>query len=250
MNNRNNNNNTQQVKSKSSRKNAGKGRPNMDQQALIQKLNSARLPKYLGMRGPFPTDELVHIKYKENIVMQGASPFVVVDYRLNSAYQTRVGGATGTNAGFAGSIARYLSYRVENVKIRFDVIANDSGTPATFGFLCNDTQVSTVLTTWANAQQALSNTGAYAVGSVGEIGGLSVYRSPTFDIPPSSIVGNPLLYYSDRDYTGTSTSNPNQAVWGSMIVVSDASSVNLTNGVVVNMNIELITRFFSLQVLL
>lgn len=205
-------------------------------------------PQFRGQRGPFPTYEIVNCRYLQRIVVQdGANPFKVVDFRISDVRQPVQGGPVGVSTGWTGSISRYLSWRVESVKMSIRVVSNDTGSPFTFSVFCNDTQVTTLVNNYQKCLQVCTNTMSMFRSSVGEIGGMSVYVSPTRSFPVYTVVGDKKLYESDRDYCGTSTSSPNQEVWGSFILISPDPTINLPNGVILDWDIEMRTRFFSLN---
>lgn len=208
--------------------------------------NMTHVPRSVGMNGPFPQDDIVNIRYFERILVAGAVSFIVVDFRINSSWQPRSGGPTGTSSGYIGSIARYASNRVEAFLLSIRVAANEPSISCSFGVVFNDTQPSTAITTYQQALTAITGTSSYFRGTVGQTTGLSIFRSRgSVRIDPGSIVGNPLMYFSDRDFAAATGANPNQSVWGSFILLSDTPAQNLTNGVFLDWDSELRTRFFS-----
>lgn len=227
-------------------------------ETIVSAANSSRIPGSRGMRGPFPQSEIVSFRYTDRIQINSvANSYAVVDFRMNSVWQPRFGGPTGTSSGYVGSAFRYLNYRVENFKFRIRTNSNEPNISLSFGMILNDSQISILLTSFQTALTLLGSPGTYAKGTIGETTGMSRYVSPTFSVSPAKIVGNPLMYYSDRDYTGTlgtpliavpiNGTNPNQISWGGFVVVSETPAIPITNGLFADFDFEMTTRLFSVN---
>jgi len=217
---------------------------------LYTKLTNSRIPKSLMGNSPFPPSELINLSYDEpTLVLQGAVSYVVREFRLNSAYDfdPLLGG--GTMSGYASAIARYALYHVEHTWIKYTAVSNESstGTPITFGLIYRDTQPSTTITSYALAQSALGQAPSSGYNMVGTSLGNSVYRSPTYSINPGDIIGKPLTYQAEQGYDGSATTNPVQVIWCAIIVLAPTAVINLTNGLIVSLNVRLRTRFYSLN---
>jgi hypothetical protein len=189
------------------------------------------------------------------MVVQGASSFIVVDFRINSVWQSLVGGPTGVMSGYNCSAFSYASYRVEGFKLNIKVVSNEPGIGMSFGVVFNDTQPSTKISTYQQALTTLASTATYFRATVGSTAGMSRYISKTENVSPAHVVGNPLMYYSDRDFSGSlgtpliavpiPGTNPNQAVWASFILLSESSATNLTNGCFLDWDAEYHTRTYG-----
>jgi len=204
-----------------------------------------RIPKSLGLGGPFTPDEVVRCRYFERIQVAAASPFLVIDFRMNSVWQPRVGGATGTASGYAGSVIRYASNRVFDFRMTTRVTSNEPAISVSFAMIFSDTQPSTVITTYQQALTAFGSTFSYNRGTVGQTTGMSRYVSPSVKMSPGQVVGDLSMVFSDRDFAAPSGANPNQAVWVSFIAISEIVGINLTNGVFLDYDVEMRTLFFS-----
>lgn len=225
------------------RRGTRRGKKGGRERGLVSVMNASHVPRSLGKTGPFPQEEMINYRFYERLAVQGSASFVVVDYRVNSVWQPR--SATGTSSGYVGSSARYASYRVENFKLTINVAADESTLNVAFGVIFNDTQPSTIITTYQQAETAITSPMSYFRGTVGIVSGMSIYRSPGLSINPGAIVGNPLMYFSDRDFASPFGSNPNQAVWCSFIAISSGSSSNLTAGITLTWDSEMRTRNFG-----
>jgi len=208
-------------------------------------MNSTRIPGSSIIRGPFPQSELVKYFYTITENPAGAFSFQAVDFRANSVWQPMVGGATGTLSGYTGSAARYASSRVESIKFRFRVANNETANSLGFGMIGNDTQPTTIITTYQQALTALGSSRCFVRDTVGYTSGMSIYRSRWFKTSPAQIVGDPLMVFGDRDFSAPFGSNPNQIAWLGFIVLSESGSINITAGCYVTIEIELVTRNFG-----
>jgi len=212
---------------------------------IAHHLMMIRIPKSLGLGGPFSPDEVVRCRYFERIQAAAASPFFVIDFRMNSVWQPRVGGATGTASGYLGSVARYASSRVFDTGLTIRVASNEPNISVSFAIVYSDIQPSTVITTYQQALTAFTSTFSYCRGTVGETTGMSIYKSARVKMSPGQVVGDLSMVFDDRDFAAQAGANPNQAVWVSFIAVSESAAINLTNGVFLDYDVELRTLFFS-----
>lgn len=219
-------------------------RPRQDPQAQISHLNAlVRVPKQ--MKGPFPYSETIRIRTYFRYVMQGAAPYLVLDFKLNDVYNPiPASGSLGLSAGYAGSASRYTAYHVQGIQVKISLSCNENFS-VTGGLVFSDTQESTVITSYALAERAFVSTGcAHRAQLATQTGqGRSVF--PTFKIAPSSILGNPMVYYSDTNFVSSYGSSPAQVVWGAVILISDTILTNLTNGAFVDIDLTQITRNYS-----
>ncbi len=213
---------------------------------IAEEINRSRLPKIVN-RGPFPTDMIVRLKYYSRFIISGASPFLVTpEIRLNSAFQPLVGGPTGTVAGFAGASGIYDSYRVESVAVRCGYVNNENFSVSAC-MIVRDTQPSTSITSFVLAEQVYGSGPSIHKAILGYNTGNGTYNGQYVKFGLGKTVGNQLMYLADRDFASAVTTVPNQVVWGSMLVLSDNAAQNLTNGIFCDVEIEMVTRFFSLK---
>jgi hypothetical protein len=205
----------------------------------------ARFPRDLMGSTAFPTNQMRKMVFHERLLLQGAVPFIVQDYRVNNPFSPT--GGAGTCTGFAQLAAIYAEYLVVKIRFRFNVVSNENALPVFFGCILRDTQPSTTIASWANANDSLELAPTTGPLVVGETSGQGVYRSKWYTVDPSDIVGNRLQYYGSGSYAGLTSTSPSSIVWLSFLLVSDVSATNLTNGGFIDMFIEMTTNFFSLK---
>ncbi len=234
----------QTAKGKRNVKRQRRNNPRLNELQLLHNLGQGRLPKDLMGSAPFPGSMTKKMLYHQRLLLQGAVSFVVQDYSVNSAFSP---GTSGSCTGFSQLAAIYAAYLVIKVRFRYNVVNNENALPVYFGCIARDTQPSTTITTWAQANDSLELAPTTGPQAVGETSGQGVYRSKWYTIDPSVIVGNPLQYYGSGSFSGNVTGSPSAIVWVSFILASDLSTTNLTNGAFLDMYLELTTEFFDLK---
>jgi len=212
-----------------------------------QLLTHTSIPRSLMHNSPFPPQMVTKLLYYEpNLSIQpGSVAFFVRDWRMNSAYDPDPAVGGGSLAGFTQLAAIYNIYQVINFRFRFEVSTQEAAQSLQFGFTFKDWQPSSIITTYAEAQDALELAPTTGPHMVGVISGNSVYRSRWYSLHPGDVVGNKLLYMSTAAYSSVVTTNPSSIVWASLVLISDTSAGTIPNGIVLNMFMELTTRFYS-----
>jgi len=213
--------------------------------SIISVAQSTHIPRNVGGTGSWPSEMMLNLVSTLTFNPAGAVPFSVIDFRLNSIWQPFVGGATGTASGYAGASNIYSNYHVERVTISFTVAANETANSCSFGFVLNDTQPSTLINTYAKAFTALGSRMCFLRSTIGDTAGTSLFRSRSKAINAGDIVGNPLAYFGGLDFSGSMGANPNQAVWGSFVLMSESASLNITAGVITTIRICQRTRLYG-----
>jgi len=141
--------------------------------------------------------------------------------------------------------AIYSLYLVTGFKIRYVVAGNEPAIPVNFGLVFRDIQPSTVITTYALAQNSLEVAPTTGSNMVGETTGQSIWRSRWIKIKPAAVVGQAFSYYGTPAYGAAVTANPTALIWCALVATSFAAGTNIANGVIVSMNMQLSTRFYS-----
>ncbi len=216
----------------------------VNEKALLHDIVQARFPRNLMGSTAFAASMTRKMCFHERVLLQGAVPFIVQDYRVNGVFNP---GAGGSCTGFAQLAAIYSAYFTFKVRFRFNVAANEPALPVFFGCIARDTQPSTTIASWANANDSLELAPTTGTLVVGEASGQGIYRSRWYTLDPGDIVGNRLQYYGSGGYGGLTSGLPPSLVWVSFILASDVAGTNLTNGAFLDMYLELTTEFFSLK---
>jgi len=213
----------------------------VDHQALEREM-IARVPRGLFHKFAGKPWDQEYFGFSDSLVVSGASPFLVRDYRINSGWQPVPGGLTGTMSMYTSSAFKYAIYRA--LTHYLGIAVNNNELFRVSGYVIfSDTQPSTKITSYALAVQYAKAAFAYLQFSLGYATGQGRFdqlRRPIKN-PIAEIVGNPLDYYASDNYAGTlgtpliaipvAGTNPAQTVWASFVIYSDGPLQNLTNGV-------------------
>jgi hypothetical protein len=237
------NNKTKQTKRKQQTK------TKRNENISFDELSRTKIPKSLMHASPFPMEMTRTLTFFEpSLVIQDASnPFKLREWRINSVYDPDplIGG--GTVAGYHQLVAIYDQWKVINFKVRYEVAGNEPNVPVIFGLIFRDQQPSTIISAYADAQNALEIAPTTGPNIVGQTTGMDVYRSPWYKVKPSSIMGNPLTYNGAIEYQGSTSANPTQVIFLGFVALSIGSTINLTNGCILTIYMEFTTRFYSLK---
>lgn len=207
---------------------------------------STSMPRSV-LKSPFPNCEYVNcvVNFWGNVV-DAAAPFVLLEFRLNDLFVPYTGSPI-SSSGLASAAARYDSYKVRSVRFSVSVLAREQFNCMS-GLFLRDAQPSTLITTYQQAVSALTNGPSTCIGTVGLTGGVSRYTARSGRIELSHIVGDPMMYMSDRDFAALVNAGPNQIVWGAFILASEDVSINLANGVTAKITMEQGSCFFSKKI--
>jgi len=233
-------------------------RKRVDHQVLEREM-IARIPRGLAHRFSGKPCDQEYFGFADSLVMSGASPFLVRDYRMNSGWQPVPGGLTGTMSMYTSSAIKYAIYRCLTYFLGIAVSNNELFRVGGY-VIFSDTQPSTLITSYALAVQYAKAAYAclqFSLGYATGQGRFDTLRRPIKQ-PIAEVVGNPLDYYASDNYAGTlgrpliavpvAGTNPAQTVWASLVVYSDGPGMNLTNGVFLDW--ESYTRTFLYSLLI
>jgi hypothetical protein len=184
------------------------------------------------------------------VVQAPLLPYAIREWRINDIFDPDplIGG--GTVAGYTYYTTAYNRYRVYKHECQFTVCGNEPGIPVTFGVVYRDARPSTIITSYAQALDALEIGPTTGIQMVGQTSGQSIYRSRRLRIHPAAIMGDPQEYMSDVSWAGSTSTSPTQTVWMAFIAVSISPIVNLTNGVILTMNQIFTVKWSSSQKIL
>ena len=214
-----------------------------DMETLIH-LMQPKLPKSLYRNNPFPLSMERKLLFQFDGLIQGSSPFLIKEFRLNSAYSPD---GVGTPSGYNELNAIYNFSKVISGKFYYRLDNNETTYPIIFGIVIRDIQPSVYFTTYTKAQGALEVAPTTRSDIIGQASGQPRFESKEFKIDCASVIGNRLEYLASPLYSCDGATQPNQAIWIALILLNSQSSVNLTNGAFVNICLELRTKFYSLK---
>lgn len=222
------------------------GRTAVSQNQLVTTLSSVHLPRTQMRLNPFPVEMVVRSTYASTIeLFSGVNAYAVKDLVVNDVRQPDRAVSEDAN-GYAWYSQVYRAFRVTHCAVFFD-IANVDASPINVAFVFNDTQPSTLITTWASARQ-VAGSGITTGGSlVGGITGNSLSRNHRMKIALGDVVGGMIPYLSNTSYAGSDAASPTQSIWGSFIAWSYDGATAIPDGVAVNANFIFTTRYYSMR---
>jgi len=231
----------------------GGGKTPMSSQALVNAINNVPIPKCWGTRNlGAPPHERVIMAFEQSYIIQGAAPFIVYDFKMNTpVVPDPTLGATYPATGVPSWSQIYNQYIVEFFELRYVVTANEPTFPVSFGFTLKDFQPSGAGTTYKLASNLLAIEPTDGFHSIGETTGMSMWDSNIHAKPklkpisPAAIVGNPFEYHGELSYSSSFATVPAQSLWASFVLLSVNSSTNLTNGVKLTVSLLYHTLMFS-----
>ncbi len=222
-----------------------KGSKKVNEHVFLHDVVQARFPRNLMGSTAFPSSQVRKMCFHERLLLQGAVPFIVQDYRLNGVFNPTGAGTSCT--GFSQLAAIYNEYFAFKARFRYNLVSNENALPVYFGCIVRDIQPSTTIASWANGNDSLELAPTTGPQCVGETSGQGVYRSPWYSIDLGDVVGNKLQYYGSGNYASVVTANPAGITWLGFVLTSDLATTNLTNGAFIDMYLEITTEFFSLK---
>lgn len=234
---------------KTKRNNLNPGKPRQNRR---RRRNNQKIVNSNSLRGnfPFPESQQHWLRGQFNFTLQGAALFALHEFRINSLFDFDVTGGTAND--FSGTIqlsAIYQSYFVESIRFRYTAEGNETAQGVCFGFTLKDGQPSLSITTLAKAVDSLEVFPATGPATVSQTSGQPIFRSRWFSTPLGKVLGNPRSYNSSIEYTGAFGANPAQSLWMAAVAYTNGAS-NITNGVIINLTVELRVRVYSLQTLM
>jgi hypothetical protein len=218
-------------------------------QQLFGHGDQVKIPNYLHPNAPTPMTQTVKMSFIEpTLVLNSAvSPYVIREWRINDIFDPDplIGG--GTVAGYTHYTTAYNRFRVFKHMCQFTICGNEPAVPVTFGLIYRDARPSTIITSYAQALNALEVGPSSGISLVGQTTGSSVHRSRMFKIHPGAIMGDPEEYMSDINWAGSTGFSPPQTVWVAIIAVSISPLNPLTNGIILTMNQWFTVKWSSSQ---
>jgi len=210
---------------------------------VLNLLTKTNIPKSLMRNSPFPQQMTRKLIFHNNTLMtSGVKPIKVFDLIINGA--SKPDGST-IPSGFNELALIYPIYKVMSVKIKFTFANNEPSIPVSIGMVFRDNQPSLSLLTWINGLDSLEVSPSTGSTMVGETTGMSIFKSKTYKVNCGDILGNPMEYLGDHEYSSLVTTTPVGKLWVGFILLSDVPGTNLTNGGFIDIYMEMTTMFYG-----
>lgn len=238
---RNNNNNNNNIRNGAKMK---KKRNN--NRSTLDMLSAAKIPKSPERMSPYPAEVISRCTYISAVeLFSGVNAYAVKEFAINNI---RVVDPSLTDSAYGYSFYSqiYRIFRVTHCEVKFTV-ANNDGVPISCAFIANDTQPSTLVTSY-DAARRLSGSGFTTGPSlVGVDTGNSLSAPVRYKVDIGNVVGNPLNYYAGNAYAGSDAASPTQTVWGAFIAYCYDAVTAIPDGLAVQAEFVLTTKFYSLR---
>jgi len=194
-----------------------------------------------------PAEMFVDCEFYSDFLLQGASTFVIKEFNTNTLHTFSSTDLDPFSLA-AQHFAIYSQALVCRYTISFEICANEPAIPVVFGIKECDAQPTLSITSRALAYDAFESGFHTKLKMIGQTTGLSRAVSRTISRENRRVVGNPMSYDSDINYTMTdAATDPAAKTFLALVAISPFPLVNLTNGIVVLLNVKLLVKFFSLR---
>lgn len=224
----------------------GNGR--QSRQQTLGQLSSAIVPRG-GLPSPYPSTWVS----KNTITIplelfSGVNAWATVDFRSNDVRDPFAGGVAANGYSFFSQV--YRLFRVTHVEVHFRAVNLETVTPINFYLMFNDTQPSTLITSWAAAIGYSSQGFSSGPMIVGGSNGNNMSQVRTYKVANGDILGNSLNFYAAANYAGTDVAAPTQLLWGAFVAYAYDASVTFADGLAVNVDIIFTTEYSSMRPIL
>jgi len=197
-------------------------------------------------RAIVPSEQYVEVGFLNTFQLAAAALFAVKDYNTNTLHTF----STTDTDPFSFARQMFTIYQqalVVEYSYQYDVASNEPAIPVLFGVKESDEQGSTAITTQALARDAFESGFHSNPTLVGQTTGMDIFKSRRITRQNRSIVGNPPSYDSDIQYTQTASgTDPAAKTFLTFIAISPLPATNITNGIIVKLEVSLKVKFFSL----
>lgn len=172
----------------------------------------------------------------------GAS-YLVYSMRINDLYDPDPAILTGSVSNFKEMMQFYSYYKCQFVDIKWTVV-NLETVPLSCGVVFSQSNLTGVISSLADAQNALENDFTTDIRTISAKGGLDKtnFQITKFDI--SKLLGERKQYEGDVQYSGLGLATPSIPLWANFIVFAPTGSV-LANGYANSTKLSFYTHFYG-----
>jgi hypothetical protein len=169
--------------------------------------------------------------------------FLVYSMRINDLYDPDPLLLSGSVSNFKEMMQFYSYYRVMHSWIKWQVI-NLETFPLSCGLVFTQSNLTGVISTLADAQNALENDFASEVKTISAKGGLDRTTFTVNEFNIAKLLGEELQYKAELNYTGLGLATPSIPLWVNFIVWAPTGAV-LANGYANSTRLSFGTDFFG-----
>jgi len=222
---------------------------NREREELFTLLCSAKIPKSLMTAASTPLSQIVKHKMTiDNLNLQSSTlPFITLTIKINDVFSPNASlVAPGSLNGFPMYSMGYQSFQVTHTSCQYDVTNNSANFPYSFGMCFSDFLPAP--TTYAQAKRLLQRPPCTVVDIVSPKNSNAQFRSPVYSMDPGAVIGNPLIYHANQEFTGTGGAvpvSPTQFVYATFVLLADETQLTIPDGVFLNWEQTFTTKWYS-----
>lgn len=247
------NNNRQNRTKRNNNKRKKNKNNNSVSEGKINLFQNGKSPFPLSMQraNPFPPAVEVDLVFHShvNFMNTGAASFTYVEYKVNDGFDPEaiVGGTQPAGWNAMGAI--YGLAKVLAVAADIQCVNLETDNALTVGWILNDEQLSTTLTTVDRIKDALEVSPSSGPILLGTRDGdnIKYIRHPFIKL--GDVIGNRSIYDGDTSYAQAINTSPSQLIWGLLVVYSDDDTVTIPLGIAYDVKLTMKIRFYSVRAL-
>lgn len=169
--------------------------------------------------------------------------FLVYSMRINDVYDPDPAILSGSVSNFKEIMQFYSYYKVNFLDI-FWTIVNLENFPLSCGIVFSQTNLTGVVSSLADCQNAFENDYTTQIRTISSKGGLDrqTFRITKFDI--AKLLGNRQQYQGESNYSGLGLATPSIPLWANFIVFAPTGST-MTNGYANSTKLQFYTEFYG-----
>lgn len=219
------------------------------QNAFLEIMNHTKVPRALAHNTPFPPKMKRVMRYIDPtlILKNPGSSFLVREFKVNDLFDPDplIGG--GSVSGYTELSAIYGRNLVTHASVELRVTSIEPLEVLNYYIIYRDAQPSTIITSPLLAESSAETAPATHIVQTGQANAMSKAVIPRIKIPLASVLGRPLEYLTNMNFTAASGSSPNQQIWMAIVVYGYLGTTNITNGAACVISIDFTVEWFSGQ---
>lgn len=225
-----------------------KQRRGANRQQQLMDLSSAQIPRDSRL-SPYPSEMTIRCTVSLPLQLaDGSNAWTSIDFKANdvrSPFST-----TLSANGFSLYSQIYRIFRVQKCTVKFIAVNTETVTPINIVLSFNDTQPSTLITSWDAAVRYAGQGFTTRPIIVGGSNGANRTQTIRYGVNCGDVLGDNLLYHGAAGYAGSDTASPTQTIWANFAAYTYAADEFFADGLDVNAEIVWTTRFSSMRPLI
>lgn len=192
-----------------------------------------------------PAENRAKLYYQDSSTVRNnpGGNFLVYSMRINDLYDPDPAILSGSVSNFKEMMQFYSYYKVHHVDVLWQLV-NLENFPLSAGIVFSQSNLTGVISSLADAQNAFENDFATPVRTISSKGGIdkTVFTITKFDI--HKLLGNKQQYEGDVNYSGLGLATPTTPLWANFIVWSPTSAA-LANGYANSTKLQFYSHFYG-----